>query len=208
MTKPQIIVIDGPDGVGKTTQVHMLASFLEASGARVHTTRASGGTPIGEELRKASLSNHPRLPETDMYISLAMHGELGVDITSRRAAGEIVIVDRSPLAVIAYNAYGSNMKDKQPAVDACKMLLKSWDIDTFIFLDAPQTLLDARRKERGESDYFEQQGYDFHDRVRQGYEFGLSLLTHEPKQVGRTITIDASKSVEIIHELIVDTVAK
>ena len=176
----------------------------------MHGTHYSSirGTSIGEELRKASLSPHPRHPETDMYISLAMHGELGYDLQARRDAGEVVIVDRSPLAVIAYNTYGSRMPDKKRGVEACIQLLNQWDIDVFIFMDAPQALLDERRAKRGESDYFESQGTEYHHRVRAGYEEGLALLNRQEDLVGSITAVDASKAADAIHAEIVRTVAK
>ena len=208
MIQPKIIVIDGPDGVGKTTQVTLLESFLKQQGLTVHTTRASGGTPIGEELRKASLSNHPRHPETDLYISLAMHTELSYDITQRKSRGEVVIVDRSPLALLAYNTYGSQLPNKKSGYTACEKLLKLWQIDVFIFMDAPQQLLDTRRKKRGNNDYFEMQNSDYHHRVREGYEAGLELLKTHPDLVGEVVSVDAQGEAEALHREIIKTVAK
>lgn len=205
---PQVIVIDGPDGAGKTTQVQLLADYLTAHGHRVHITRASGGTPIGEELRKASLSAHDRRPETDLYISLAMHTELGHDLQERRQAGETIIVDRSPLALIAYNTYGSQLPDQQMGIESCKQLLQLWQVDHLVFMDAPQGLLDDRRHNRGHHDYFETQGAAFHHRVRQGYEASLALLQHDTHLVKKVTVINAAQSVDDVHNAIVQAVAK
>lgn len=208
MSQGQIIVIDGPDGVGKTTQIHLLAAYLAERGKNVHVTRASGGTPIGEELRKASLSLHPRRPETDVYISLAMHTELGYDIQARKASGEIVLVDRSPLAILGYNLGGSQLEDEGMAFDACESLLKLWGIDIFVYMDTAQRVIDERRHLRGNTDYFENQDSSYHHRVREGYEKGLELLQCKPELVGKVAEIDASASVETIHEQLVKTVAR
>ena len=81
------IAFDGPDGVGKTTQVKIAADFLSKF-SDTHVTRAAGGTPIGEELRKVSLGDKPRSPEVNVYLSLAMHTALGQDISkSHRLSG-------------------------------------------------------------------------------------------------------------------------
>lgn len=208
MSRAQLIVIDGPDGAGKTTQVQLLAAYLAEQGVSVHATRASGGTPIGEELRKVSLSPHERRPETDVYISLAMHTELGFDLRARIKAGQTVIVDRSPLALIAYNTYGSQLPDQQFGIDSCTQLLKLWQIDHFIFMDASQQLLDARRSKRGHSDYFEMQNSAFHHRVRQGYKAGLDLLQRTRGLVTQTTIVDAAQSVETIQQQITESVAK
>lgn len=206
--KPQIIAIDGPDGAGKTTQIKLLADYLTGQGLDVHVTRASGGTPIGEELRKASLSMHPRRAETDVYISLAMHTELGYDLQKRKAAGQIVLVDRSPLAVLGYNMGGSQLADEQLAFDACRTLLKLWDIDVMVYMDADQDIMDERLLARGGSDYFESQGEDYRMRVKQGYERGLELLQSDASLVGNLVKLDASQSVDAIHQQLVKNVAR
>lgn len=208
MARGQIIAIDGPDGVGKTTQIHLLAAYLAEQGKEVHVTRASGGTPIGEELRKASLSLHPRRPETDVYISLAMHTELGHDIQARKASGQTVLVDRSPLAILGYNLGGSQLENKALAFDACESMLILWDIDEFVYMDTSQRLIDERRHLRGNIDYFENQDAAFHHRVRKGYEVGVELLREKPGLVGTLMEIDASASAHSIHTLIAQSVAR
>lgn len=208
MVEPQVIVIDGPDGVGKTTQVHLLASYLAEQGANVHVTRASGGTPIGEELRKASLSLHDRRPETDVYISLAMHTELGHDIVTRRDEGQVVIVDRSPLALLAYNVYGSRLTDQVLGFEACKDLLKLWDADSFIYMDTKQSILDSRRQKRGNTDYFENQDGEYHHRVREGYEHGLEVLKASPQFAKSLVEIDADQPIATIANEIQQSVAR
>ena len=208
MHKPQVIAIDGPDGVGKTTQIHLLAAHLAEQGIDVHVTRASGGTPIGEELRKASLSLHTRRPETDVYISLAMHTELGYDIQARRASGQTVLVDRSPLAILGYNLGGSQLADEALAIDACTTLLSLWNIDTLIYLDTSQQILDERRHLRGNTDYFENQDSEFHHRVRKGYEKAIALLHQHPQLVGSLVEINASLPIESIQAEVAKTVAR
>src|SRR3989344_4667849 len=105
-----VVAIDGPDGAGKSTQVTLLADYFNKRGETVHVTRTSGGTPIGEELRKVSLNpDLPRSGRTDMFISQAMTQALSEDLAPRKSSGEVIVIDRSPLAIVAYNGYGSQM---------------------------------------------------------------------------------------------------
>lgn len=199
----KVIALDGPDGVGKTTQLTLLANYLQTKGYIVHTTRQSGGTPIGEELRKASLSSHERSGETDLFISQAMGQALSEDIHNRKARGETILIDRSPLAFVAYNSYGSQMADPDIAVRACEQFFMQEEIDTLLFLDASQPIIDGRRQKRGAHDYFETRNTAFHERVRDGYAVGLAFL-RKHKEIGAKVTIiDATKGIDTIHQAIV-----
>jgi len=194
-----IIAIDGPDGVGKSTQIELLSKHLKANGKTIHVTRASGGTPIGEELRKASLSLHPRPVETDLYISLAMHTALGYDLKKRKSAGEFVLVDRSPLTIVAYQVFGNHLSPSTAGYEACVKMLKLWDADILFMLEAPQSILDKRRQKRVKAtDYFEEKSVDYHHRVQMGYTKAVQAAKelHLPLEI---ITIDAQPSVAAIN---------
>jgi len=49
---------DGVDGVGKSTQIRLLAEALRVRGQDVVTCRDPGGTPLGERLRDILLDHH------------------------------------------------------------------------------------------------------------------------------------------------------
>ncbi len=49
--RKKFIVIDGPDGSGKTTQIGLLAKYLADSGCDIETLVDPGTTPIGEQIR-------------------------------------------------------------------------------------------------------------------------------------------------------------
>lgn len=201
-----VIALDGPDGVGKTEQVRLLGEYFTGLGRHTHTTRHSGGTPIGEELRKVSLSHNPRPPETDLYITLAMGMALSEDNARRKAAGEIVIIDRSPLSAIAYQAYGDEMEDKQIVFDTCEKLIEAEQIGLLIFLTAAMDILMSRRNGRGATDYFELKGLDYHKRVDEGYKDGLEFLRHRQGAGLKVITVDATPDIQTVHQTIVENI--
>ncbi len=199
-----VIAFDGPDGVGKSTQIELTASWLRSLGHDVHTARASGGTPIGEELRKASLSDHPRPPEVDVYISLAMHTALGVDIQKRIKSGQICLIDRSPLAILAYNTIGSQLENQQLGYDAMEKMLRLWNLDALFSFEADQEIVNERRHARTDkpADFYEKQGAAYHDRVRRGYSMATNYLKANPLLVKQVIMINAEPSVDEIQKTI------
>ncbi len=204
-----IIAIDGPDGSGKTTQLTLLKEWLKKKGYKIHSTRASGGTPIGEELRKASLSNTDRSAEVDLYISLAMHTALGNDIRKRIKNGEIVLVDRSPLSIIAYQNFGSQLKDQKSGYDACEKMLKLWEIDLLIVFNMNKFELNVRNNRRRQThktettNYYEKREPEYKQRVVNGYKDG----TRFAKRLGvRIVALDANGTIEQVYASILQTI--
>lgn len=207
MTKGKVIAFDGPDGVGKTTQIELAAEHLRAKGRNVHVTRFSGGTAIGRLLREVSLSDTPRTAETDLYISLAMGADLATDLQKRKADGEICLVDRSPITMLGYNVYGSELADRDVGNQAVTKVVHDWQLDALLYLNAPQEVLDSRRAARTDKplDYFEKLGTDYHKRVRQGYEAGIELIKAQPDPSVGLVVIDATGTIEQIQASVEQT---
>jgi dTMP kinase len=202
MSKGFVIAVDGPDGVGKTTQIQLLKEWFETRGSIVYLTRMSGGSPIGEKLRNVSLSDTPRPGETDFYISLAMIEAALPEIRRHKNEGHIVLIDRSPLAWLAYNAYGSQMDDKSPVEEAIAAYVDKIGMDLLFYLDAPEEALQKRIRTRTDkpTDYFEKQPETYRKRVGKGYEHGLALL----RKNAVTTRIDAQKDIQTIQNQIRD----
>ncbi|MCA9334426.1 thymidylate kinase [Candidatus Saccharibacteria bacterium] len=202
MSNPQglVIAFEGPDGVGKTTQLELFASWLRSNGYSVFTTKSSGGTPIGEELSKAMKSSHPRPAETDLYITLAMARALADDLKTHVSSGDICLIDRSPLSGLAYNTYASQLPDKEQGIQAAIKVFNWWNLDALVMFNADQSVIDARLAGRTDKakDYYEKQGSDYRQRVRQGFEAGLKLINDNPELVGQVTNIDASGDIDSI----------
>ncbi len=199
----RVIAFDGPDGVGKSSQLKLLANYLLGKGYKVFKTRSAGGTPIGVALRAASLLNVPRQPETDLYISLAGQTDVGYQIKNRKSTGEIILVDRSPLTIIAYQVFASNLPIPKQGYDACEKMLKLWSIDDLIVFDAPESILKGRRDKRKQEDksaannYFERQNDNYHKQTQAGYREATKFA----QKLGvNTVKIDASPTIDIIQD--------
>lgn len=189
-------MFDGPDGVGKTTQIQKLTEYLTREGHSVHATRAHGGTPMGEALRSVSLSDIPRTALTDYFISLAIHSELSKDISERRQGGQIVLVDRGPLSIWAYQVYGSGAPAAELAagIDAD---ITRFNPDLIVCYQAPLHILRQHMTGRGaKADYFENKPDDYFQRVIAGYDFAA-------RRYDATV-IDAERDID---EVFADTLA-
>jgi dTMP kinase len=192
----KLFMFDGPDGVGKTTQLHMAAEALTAKGYEVYLTKTHGGTPIGEALRDVSLSDLERTPLTDMYISLAMHSALAEVIEDKREKGVIVLVDRSPLSIVAYQAYGSGL-DKEFTLGIVDIDMQLFKPDCIIIYDASTEVTLARMQERNKKnnakkEYFESKPPEYFARVANGYREAAAHFHAE--------VIDASEGAQHVHK--------
>ncbi|MDB5164132.1 MAG: dTMP kinase [Candidatus Saccharibacteria bacterium] len=200
-----VIAFDGPDGIGKSTQAALYKEYLTQQGYIAHLTAMSGGTPIGEALRQAMLSDNPRPAETDVYISLAMGVALAEDLGLHRARGEICLIDRSPLAVIAYNTYGSQLANKEWGMNAAELLFKRLAVDALVMFTANPATINERRNIRTDKplDFYENKGDAYHQRVNEGYDFGKQFAA---KQLGiHVLDIEAEGPKQQVHRSVVQT---
>ena len=69
MKKGILIVLEGPDRSGKTTQAGLLKSWLEGLSYKVRLTREPGGTAISERIREILLSSENKIkPMTELFL--------------------------------------------------------------------------------------------------------------------------------------------
>lgn len=194
------ITVEGPDGSGKTTQLHLLVKALEAKGYEVVVTREPGGTTVGNSIREVLLSpeHHEMTPRVEMMLYAASRAQ-NVDQIIRPALsrGAIVLCDRFVDASLAYQGYGL-----QYDIDQIKSL-NEWATNgivpdlTFLFDLTPQRA-STRMKERGQLDRIESRDQAFHERVYEGFQ---TLLKQHPD---RMVRINADQSIECIQDEVLD----
>src|SRR5687768_15668110 len=107
MSRGRYVVLEGGEGVGKTTQVRRLAARLQAAGHEVVTAREPGGDPFAEYGRALLLGDLARAPETEVLMFNALRAQLLVG-TVRPALdrGAWVLSDRSRLSTVVYQGHG------------------------------------------------------------------------------------------------------
>ncbi len=196
----RIIMFDGPDGVGKTEQIRLAEEVLKNQNRQVYVTRIHGGTPIGEKLREISLSDIPRTPYTDLFISRAIQAELTKDLHEKRAQGIICLVDRSPASMWAYQVRASGLPEEY-ALPLIQDSFRMFSADSILVYEASLHVLNERLLKRSDSrrDYFESKPDSFHEWVIIGY-------TETSKLFGTTL-IDASGSIESVHQKTMEILA-
>lgn len=195
------ITVEGVEGVGKTTQLRLLAEWLRARGHRVRETAEPDGTRLGEGLRALFTTTPSPEPLAEALLFVAARRQHVAEvIRPALAAGEIVLSDRFADATLAYQGYGRGVP--LATIEALNQLATEGlrpDLTLLLDLDVAAGL--ARLGGRA-LDPFEALGLDFHERVRKGY---LELAAREPD---RFVVIDAARRPEEIQAMIREAVER
>lgn len=197
-----LVIFEGIDGVGKSTQVQLARDALQADDWSTYQTRNLGGTPIGEALREVMKAPILRPPETNLYLSLAIQEALVATLYAEQEKGKIVLLDRGPLSLAAYEIYGDKL-DELLGWRYVEAGMKQMDPDVTILYTADvQTALDRAKKISKTGDYFESQPLDYFERVNEGYTVAAQRY---PSNV---VTIDAEQSIELVHEQTMEAIKR
>ncbi len=103
----RLIVLEGLDGAGTTTQARMLVERIRSSGVAAWSTSEPTGSPIGRLLRRVLAGEVKVTPETTAYLFASDRWEhvYGVGgIIEHHDAGEVVICDRYFYSSLVYQS--------------------------------------------------------------------------------------------------------
>jgi dTMP kinase len=181
------ITVEGGEGVGKSSSLAAIETWLTDRGIPVRLTREPGGTPLGETIRSWILDgNHGELSaEVEALLMCAARAEhVAKVILPQLERGAWVVCDRFADATLAYQGggRGADTRFLQALADGVQRGLTP---DLTLLLDAPVEVGMARIADRPH-DHFEREESAFFERVRRTY---LDIAGREP---GRVRIIDAS----------------
>jgi dTMP kinase len=191
----KLIVFEGIDFTGKSTQVDLLKKRLQEKGCDVVTTREPGGTPIGERVREILLSrkNAEILPLSELLLFIISRAQLYTEVIEPALkTGKIVLASRHRLSSMAYQGYGRGI-DLKLIRRLNDSSTKERKPDITFLIDLPAEMALARK--RGQGDRIEAETESFYRRVRRGY---LELTENDPS----VVPIDGTQSVKAIAQVI------
>jgi dTMP kinase len=165
------IVLEGPEGSGKSTLQTPLADRMRACGVDPVVVREPGGTRAGEIARDALLDPaHPVSPLAELFLFLAARAELvSTVIAPALAAGRVVLSDRFVLSTDAYQMAGRGIPPEvvKPANRAAAGGLEP---DLTLILDLPPEVGRARQVAAGKRlDRLDAESMELHRRVMAHY---------------------------------------
>jgi dTMP kinase len=165
------VVLEGPEGSGKSTLIGPLAERIRASKVEPVVVREPGGTRAAEIARQALLDpEHPVGPVAELFFYLAARADLvQTVIQPALAAGRVVLSDRFALSTEAYQMAGRGL-DPAMVRAANQAATLGVQPDLTLILDLTPELGQARQLAGGKrQDRLDRESADFHRRVVEYY---------------------------------------
>ncbi|MBT9315579.1 dTMP kinase [Leptothoe spongobia] len=205
----KLIVFEGIEGSGKTTQIGYLRQWLEQTLVKsrlsdypsgVIVTRQPGGTSIGQKIRQVLLQpstdteNLTSTSELLLYAADRAHHVERILMPALKT-GHLVLCDRYTASTVAYQGYGRQLdRNLIETLNTIATGGLASDLTLWLKLDVAQGL--KRITTRGETDRIEQAGIEFHRRVHEGF------VAQAKQDKERFIIVDGSLDQTTIAEQI------
>jgi len=190
--KGKFLVLDGPDGCGKSTQTRLLSQWIAEQGVDVVSYRDPGTTLIGEKIRDILLDTaHAGMGDNvEVLLYMAARAQLWKEhIGPDLAAGKCVLMDRWLSSTCAYQGWAGGFGIEKVIELATDSLERLWP-DVTVILDVD--LATAAKRMQRDLDRMEQKGDAYHAKVREGF---LEL----PKYHSAVKVVDARQPIEQVH---------
>ncbi len=210
MRTGRLIVLEGSEGAGKTTQLRLLTDRLRAAAVDVLPLREPGGTPLGDAIRGLLLDPSQHItPPAEALLFMASRAQLVHDeIDPALARGVVVLMDRFFLSTYAYQIYGRGLNEEQ--VRASNGLATGGlrpDLTILLSITASEGM--DRAVSRGEQDRIEQLGDEFHSRVEHAFtRFTSSDWQRSHPECGPVVAVDGRGDPSEVHERILAVLAE
>lgn len=215
----KFIVLDGPDGAGKTTQHQLLENALVQVGVEVVSCRDPGGTTIGDRIRSVLLDHDLSMMDVncETLLFMASRAQLVTEVIQPALEGsKTVLCDRFITSTCAYQ--GAAGYDPKRIIELARYAIDDhWPDLTILFDVEPGQGFDrigrkpahvGKNRKRnqegptlfngGNTDAMEARPIDFHRRVRK-----LFLEVHEfyPTPV---VTVDGGADANEVHRRVLE----
>lgn len=194
----KFIVIDGINGSGKTTLIKRLKDFFIENKLAITLGKEPGGTEAGEKLREIVLTSSEKLePTTQFFIMSASRAEYVKKVVLPAINNNsFFISDRYYYSSLAFQSYAGGL-DFDFVLNVSKEITKNCLPDiTFILdvdLETAFKRINKRNEKISQSDNFEKEKLEYHEKVRNGF---LDLANKLSEQF---FIIDASKDEDYIY---------
>lgn len=189
-----MVVFEGLDGAGTTTQNKLLKEKLESYGKEVFLTHEPTDNPIGRVVRDVLQHKFETTPEAlALLYASDRHDHLynkDYGMKNHLDKGEIVLADRYFYSSIAYQGVECDL-------DFVRRINSFPSPGYVIFIDTPVDHCISRIEKRGEEkELFDR--VEYLEKVRANYQSELSRLPSDTK----VLIVDGTLDIEAIHNIV------
>jgi dTMP kinase len=209
----KLIVFEGGEGSGKTTQIERLQAWLESCDeirklhekkifVGVKRTREPGGTAMGKKIRELLLRSPdpletPLVSTAELLLYAADRAQhVEEELRPWLAEGYWVLCDRYTDSTVAYQGYGRQL-DLALIETLNQVATGGLKSDLTLWLNVPPSVGLARMQQRGQADRIEQASALFHERVCAGF---AQLAAGAALSSGPTVEIDGDRAVDAVAD--------
>lgn len=164
------LVLEGVEGVGKTTQWERISDAFRAAGHTLLSLREPGGTPAGDAIRHIVLTaDHRVSARTEALLFAASRAEIIAQVIEPALdRGKTVLLDRFLLSTYAYQGAGREV-DMRELRHMNSFATRGIVPDLTLLLTLPLDTALQRAAARSAFDRIEREDRAFHDRVARAF---------------------------------------
>ena len=176
MYKYPLIIFEGIEGSGKTTQINNVIKELKLKKRSFIKIREPGGCINSEKIRRLILNKKSNFNNlTDLFLYLASRNENIEKILKKNYKKKIVLIDRFIFSTIAYQHYGMGINKN--LIEKLNSIILQNIKPTHIFLHTTNmNNLNKRLKLRKRINRYDTFKLSFYKRVQDGF---LNTLKHK-----------------------------
>jgi dTMP kinase len=205
----RLIVFEGVEGAGKSTQLQRLDGHLARAGVGHRVYREPGGTPLGDSIRALLLDPRSTIAaRAEALLFMASRAQLvAQELRPALEAGTTVLLDRFFLSTYAYQIAGRGLAESDVR-SANVMATQGLVPDVTLLLTLPADVGLARAGRRSGPDRIEGSGREFHARVEGAFaEFATRDWQRAHEECGPVVALEAGGAPEEVEALVLDAVA-
>lgn len=205
-TRGRLVVFEGPEGAGKSTQLGRLADWLGTRGPAPRVVREPGTSAVGQEIRRVLLDPaHDIAPAAEALLFMAARAQLvAQELQPALDAGETVLADRFFLSTYAYQVGGRGLPEDEVRT-ANRLATHGLVPDVTVLIRVPPDVGLERALRRGGPDRMEQAGDAFHARVAESFDrFADPTWQAAHAECGPIVVVDGTGDERAVFERVVE----
>ncbi|WP_297790268.1 dTMP kinase [uncultured Anaerococcus sp.] len=204
----KLIVFEGPDGSGKTSVLTEVKRRLDEDGIDYLDFREPGGTTISEKIRNLIIDNDniKMTARCECLLFAASRAQL-IEEAIRPALdeGKLVLCDRFVLSSLLYQGLGRGLGIDQVR-EINDFATNKMRADLTIFFDIDYKTALERKRANFSADRLENEDFDFHKKIFDGYVKMAEKYKDEVKKIDATLSIKevTDEALKLIYESLED----